>query len=134
MLSMAGARATRWIALSALLAGCAELPWRSLAAAPPSPTQMAADATSETAFVTAWPQAIDEAHEYSLVELIDIALRINPETRGAWEQARAAAARLGRAEAVYLPVLALAAEGGARRSAFPTRDGQFSAEGPYIEP
>jgi outer membrane protein TolC len=102
-----------------------------LAAAPPSPTRTAGD---DGTFVTPWPQAIDEAHEYSLVELIDIAQRSNPETRVAWEQARTAAARLGRAEAVYLPVLALAAEGGARRDAFPSGMGQFTAQGPYVEP
>jgi outer membrane protein len=123
-----------WIALSASLAGCAPLPWRSYAAAPPTPTRMAENATSDTVLVPASPPALDDGHEYSLVELIDIAERTSPETRGAWEQARAASARLGRAEAVYLPVLALAAEGGARRDAYPSGDGQFTAEGPYVQP
>src|SRR5215831_14584351 len=82
-LSMLAARATGWIALAVSLAGCVELPWRSYAAAPPGPAQMAANATSETVFVPAWLQALDEAHEYALVELIDIAERISPETRGA---------------------------------------------------
>src|SRR6516164_2101808 len=134
MLSMQAARATRWIALAGWLAGCVELPWRSYAAAPTDPTRMASGDTSDTAFVPASPPAIDEMHEYALVELIDIALRLNPDTRGSWEQARAAAARLGHAEAVYLPVLALAAEGGARRDAFPSGVGQFTAQGPYVEP
>ena len=131
---MRAAQATGCVVLSAWLAGCVELPWRSYGAAPPSPSQMAANATDETVLVPAWPQAIDASHEYSLVELIDIAQRINPETRGAWQRARAASARLGHAEAVYLPTLALAVEGGARRDAFPSPDGQFTATGPYVEP
>jgi outer membrane protein TolC len=113
---MRAARATGWIALSASLVGSLDLPARSTAAEP------------------AWPQALDGSHEYTLVELVDVALRINPDTRAAWEQARAAAARRGRAEAVYLPLIALAAEGGARRDAFPSPGGQFTATGPYVEP
>src|SRR4029450_4922962 len=38
--------------------------------------------------------------------------RANPQTRRAWEQARAAAARLGLAESAWLPVLAVRAAGG----------------------
>jgi outer membrane protein TolC len=49
---------------------------------------------------------------YDLVDLIDLAERTNPRTRLAWEQARAAAARLGIAEAAYLPTLVLLATGG----------------------
>ena len=44
---------------------------------------------------------------YDLVDLIDLAQRTNPETRRAWEQARAAAARLGLADSAYYPTLAL---------------------------
>ena len=42
---------------------------------------------------------------YKLAELVDLALRSNPATRSAWEQARAAAAGLGIAEAAWLPAL-----------------------------
>jgi outer membrane protein len=42
---------------------------------------------------------------YALADLVDLALRSNPATRSAWEQARAAAAGLGIAEAAWLPVL-----------------------------
>jgi outer membrane protein len=77
---------------------------------------------------------LDPEHEYALVELVDLAQRANPETRQAWQQARAAAARLGVAEAVYLPALALAVTGGVRRAAYPTPAGPFSAEGPFVEP
>jgi outer membrane protein TolC len=86
------------------------------------------------AIVVTTPVTLDPAHEYSLVELIDLAQRANPVTREAWEEARAAAARLGIAETVYLPALALAVTGGARREAYPTPEGPFTATGPYLEP
>ena len=131
---MGVARAIRWAAVLASLAGCVELPWRSYSAAPPSPTRMPRPAASDAAAVPVSLPTLEDAHEYSLVELIDVAQRSNPETRQAWEQARAAAARLGRAEAVYLPALALTVIGGARRQAFPSPDGEFSASGPYVDP
>jgi len=40
---------------------------------------------------SAEPSPIDQQKRYSLVELIDIAERVNPETRVAWEAARRAA-------------------------------------------
>lgn len=42
---------------------------------------------------------------YNLSDLVDLGLRANPATRSAWEQALAAAAGLGIAEATWLPVL-----------------------------
>jgi outer membrane protein len=121
-----------WIAVVLSLVRCAELPWRSYAAAPPSPTRGAHPAT--TARIAAPLVTLDATHEYSLVELIDVAQRVNPDTREAWEQARAAAARLGVAEAVYLPALALAVTGGVRRNAYVAPAGAFSASGPFVEP
>jgi outer membrane protein len=44
-------------------------------------------------------------HEYSLMELIDIAERENPETRVAWQRARNAAISAGVAASTYLPVI-----------------------------
>src|SRR4030095_8264332 len=41
----------------------------------------------------------------ALPALIDLAQRANPATRLAWEQARAAATRLGLTESAWLPVL-----------------------------
>src|SRR5258708_5585736 len=118
--------AIRWIAVVALLASCAELPWRSYAAAPTSPTRELRPAFAGASELTPLVD-LDGAHEYSLVELIDLAERGNPETREAWQQARVAAARLGGNESVYLPALALAVGGGARREPFPTPAGPFSA-------
>ena len=54
-----------------------------------------------------------------LVELIDIAERVNPETRVTWERARQAAIGLGLVESEYFPVLTLSALGGYQSEAFP---------------
>jgi len=49
---------------------------------------------------------VDPARSYSLVELIDLAETHNPETRFAWERARAQAATLGLARSELYPTLA----------------------------
>src|SRR5262245_5298724 len=63
--------------------------------------------------------AIDPQKRYELVELIDLAERVNPETRVAWEAARRAAIGVGLVESEYYPVLTLAALGGYQSTAFP---------------
>jgi len=55
---------------------------------------------------------IDPARPYDLSELIDVAQRVNPETRIAWERARQAAIAVGLVESEYFPLLTLAAFGG----------------------
>jgi len=55
---------------------------------------------------------IDSTKGYELPELIDLAQRVNPETRVAWEAARQAALAVGLVESEYFPVLAIAALGG----------------------
>lgn len=62
---------------------------------------------------------IDPAHQYDLLELIDVAERANPETRIAWERARQAAIGVGLVESEYFPVLSLAAFGGYQSLALP---------------
>src|ERR1700750_1228237 len=57
----------------------------------------------------------DPERVYGLADLIDFAHRTNPETRRAWEEARAAAARAARAEAPYYPTLSAMAAGGTSR-------------------
>lgn len=59
------------------------------------------------------------ARPYDLVQLIDLAERTSPETRAAWEEARAAAAAIGLAEAAYLPQLSFQAIGGFQRTPLP---------------
>ena len=68
---------------------------------------------------SAEPSPIDQQKRYSLVELIDIAERVNPETRVAWEAARRAAIGIGLVESEYYPVLTLSALGGYQSEAFP---------------
>jgi outer membrane protein TolC len=58
----------------------------------------------------------DAAKTYSLAELIDLAQRHNPDTRVAWERARAQAAALGVARSELYPTLAAAALARANRS------------------
>src|ERR1700739_3433516 len=53
--------------------------------------------------------SIDQAKTYSLAELIDLAEAQNPETRVAWERARAQAAALGVARSELYPTVAAAA-------------------------
>jgi outer membrane protein TolC len=48
---------------------------------------------------------IEADHPYTLSELVDLAERYNPSTRAAWENARAAAARLGIARGDLLPAV-----------------------------
>jgi outer membrane protein len=62
---------------------------------------------------------IDPQKRYDLLELIDLAQRLNPETRVAWERARQAAIGVGLVESEYFPMLALSALGGYQSEAFP---------------
>src|SRR6266850_5370709 len=62
---------------------------------------------------------IDANKRYELPELIDLAQRVNPETRVAWETARRAAIGVGLVESEYFPVLTLSALGGYHSEAFP---------------
>jgi outer membrane protein len=59
---------------------------------------------------------IDSDKTYSLAELVDLAESHNPETRVAWERARAQAAALGVARSELYPTLAAAALSGVARS------------------
>jgi len=62
---------------------------------------------------------IDPQKRYELVELVDLAQRVNPETRVAWEEARRAASAVGLVKSEYFPVLTMAALGGYKSVAFP---------------
>src|SRR5262245_7134508 len=71
---------------------------------------------------------------YALPELIDLAMRNNPETRLIWERALAAAARLDRADADYLPILAVDVQAGHSRIESRTGAGGVFTSGPSITP
>src|ERR1700737_2662458 len=60
--------------------------------------------------------SIEPDRVYSLTELVDLAESHNPETRVAWERARAQAAALGVARSELYPTLAAAAVSGVTRS------------------
>ena len=128
-----------------ILAGCAELPvpirapytaaplsysapWRPAPALATNPAQMLA--------ARAVTVPIDPSAVYGLADLIDFAHRSNPETRRMWEEARAAAAQAGRAEATYYPTLFLLAAGGTSRVADHAVPpiGTFTVEGPAVNP
>src|SRR5580658_3201995 len=63
--------------------------------------------------------AIDPERTYSLAELIDLAEAHNPETRVAWENARAQAAALGIARSELYPTLSAVALSGVDRQEIP---------------
>ena len=88
--------------------------------APPSPNRPWTS-TSDQRRVIAEPSRssalrFDPTKTYSLAELIDLAQQHNPDTRIAWEQARAQAAALGVARSELYPTLAAAALARASRS------------------
>jgi outer membrane protein TolC len=117
---------------AATICGCADVPWRAAQEAPPTSSRLLVGAYPGVGAPDP-PPALDRGREYALIELIDLAQRNNPETREAWEHARAAAARLGGTEAVYLPSLALVAVGGIERQSYPSPSGAFHASGPVAE-
>jgi outer membrane protein len=57
--------------------------------------------------------------QYGLAELIDLGERTNPQTRAAWETARAAAAAEGLVESQFLPQLSFEALGGYEHTPLP---------------
>ena len=65
------------------------------------------------------PALLEPDRDYALPELIDLAERLDPDTRVAWEGARQAALAQDLVTSQYLPVLALAASIGAQRLPLP---------------
>src|SRR5579862_1014368 len=59
--------------------------------------------------------SLDPAKAYTLAELIDLAEQHNPETRLAWQEAKARAAALGIARSALFPTLAAVAVGNTSR-------------------
>ena len=53
------------------------------------------------------PSEVDSNKAYELAELVDLAQRLNPETRLAWSHAKEAGAAVGLAKSEYYPLLAL---------------------------
>lgn len=119
--------ATAALAIIGVLgAGCSQLPfsaaWDPFAAAPPTPAApwRATEGSKQPRLATLIDRLnkevqIDPDKEHGLADLIDLAQRLNPETWRTWEEARAAAARLGRSESAWFPTLAAVAAAGTSR-------------------
>src|SRR5215475_14256611 len=138
-------------ALVAIVVGggaCSQLPlstaWDPYAAAPREPAApwRAAEGKKQprlAALVDRLNKSvqIDPDKEHSLADLIDLAQRLNPETWRAWEEARSAAARLGRSESAWFPTLAAVAAAGTSRvveKAGRTGGGAVPVTGPEATP
>ena len=139
-------RSRHALAVVALLAvGCASLErsaaWNPDAHAPGSPSAPwtppeALDHYMPPRSGALGPGALvpDTERVYDLIDLIDLAERANPDTRRAWEEARAAAARLGRTESRYLPVVGLAARGGWEQTVAPRTQGTEIVDTTMLQP
>src|SRR5215813_10409042 len=131
------------VAVIGTLSACAELPVPTRApytAAPRSPSTPWPPPPTVTAdrprTLAARATPIGPESVYGLADLIDFAHRTNPETRRAWEEARAAAAQVARAEAAYYPTLFFMAVGGTSRIADRATPpiGTFTVTGAGVNP
>ena len=119
-----------------------DLPERLRRQVAPGPTApwRAPDLRGYSAVLKASEQApIDPARLYDLPELVDIAQRVNPETRITWERARQAAIAVGLVESEYFPVMTLAAFGGYQTLSIPSPQllipqGYFRFDVAHLEP
>jgi outer membrane protein TolC len=94
------------IALAATLAGCVDVD-QEVAPTPQEYWQPVARAKpAETLTITTASANLSD-QELSLPALVDLALTNNPNTRAAWYNAKAAAARLGQTNSQYYPQLTL---------------------------
>ena len=93
-------------------------PWTPPAKAemPPAPTDKLAPTVPE--------EYLKPGTTLSLVQLVDVALRTNPQTREAWSFARAAAAEVGSKRSLYFPVFEM--DGTIQRQKTAAVGGQFT--------
>ena len=105
--------------LGVLLSGCA---YTSIDRAPARHDQPWKNTSTLTATMAYQPAGVSlqEGHEYTLAELIDLGQRNNIETRQAWNRAREAALSVGLVEATFLPVLSANVIAGHQRSTRPS--------------
>jgi outer membrane protein len=121
------------IGFAALVAACCVGPIEIAAAAPPSNREQVAPTSDrpwappnlpayENALRKGTPETlvkgkelVDVRKEYTLPDLIDLAERLNPSTREAWQNAKQALALVGVSKSAYYPFLSLAASAGYTR-------------------
>src|SRR5262245_43491472 len=141
-------RSRQVLAVVALLAvGCAGIErsaaWDPNAHAPSAPSTLwtPPDGEARDLYMPPRSEALasaalipDTERVYDLIDLIDLAERTNPDTRRAWEEARAAAARLGRTESRYLPVVGLAGRGGWAQTVSPRTQGTEIVDTALLQP
>jgi outer membrane protein TolC len=89
--------------LAAVLAGCVSAPTPSASDAPWRPPARAQQ--RDEVWQTIRAEQPDLAKPLSLAALADLALRHNPATRTAWNDARAAAAQVKQAEGYFMPTV-----------------------------
>ncbi|MDR1303943.1 MAG: TolC family protein [Verrucomicrobiales bacterium] len=76
----------------------------------------------------------DAARAWTLPELVDEALRRNPRTTQAWQQANALAAQLGVQRALDYPTISVGAEAGGSHVTQPAADGRHTSNQLFIGP
>jgi len=102
--------------------GLLALPVFAFSQAPPTaerPWEIPEHAIERASAFAAHEKTAPTDHPYDLAQLIDLAERNSPETHAAWEEARAAAASIGLAEAAYLPQLSFQVLGGFEHTPLP---------------
>jgi outer membrane protein TolC len=102
--------------------GLVALPALAAGEAPPTPEHpwsIPESAIERAAALASHTRTVPTGRPYDLAQLIDLAERSSPDTRAAWEEARAAAAAIGLAEAAYLPQLSFQAIGGFEHTPLP---------------
>ena len=97
------------VGLATVLAGCVSAPAPKTSTAPWVPPERACQ--SDATWQTARAQNDDFSKPLTLDALADIALRNNPASRKAWNEARAAAAQVAQARGYFLPTLTGVAAG-----------------------
>lgn len=116
--------------------------WDPLPLAPEAPDRSwtpAEPATELRAPADAWQQTSGATlpaaqTTYDLPAVVDVALRNNPETRRAWEDSRAAAARYGRSLSTYYPEVGVEVTAGPSRFLFQNDPEPITVEQNELQP
>lgn len=112
------------IAIFGLGAGCVSAPPPSSVSTPWRPSERAHTTAPEWTVLRA--ESSDFSRPMTLAELSDLALRSNPGTRVAWNQAKAAAAQVEQAKGLFIP--SLTAVGLGTRQRVESNDAQFDQD------